>query len=115
METHQIIYQFCHKNYQSVFEMLGRIFYTLKDYKKEMEELEEYSLSLDIFSGNSSLTLVDIIPPFLNPKFHLFDFDEFENEEMMMDSINEVTNEFLSTNTDPDNALVIQLIHKVKG
>jgi len=95
--------------------MLGRIFYTLKDYKKEMEELEEYSLSLDIFSGNSSLTLVDIIPPFLNPKFHLFDFDEFENEEMMMDSINEVTNEFLSTNTDPDNALVIQLIHKVKG
>jgi hypothetical protein len=95
--------------------MLGRIFYTLKDYKKEMEELEEYSLSLDIFSGNPTLTLVDIIPPFLTPNIHQFDFDDFENEEMMMDSINGVTNDFLSTNTDPDNALVIQLIHKVKG
>ena len=114
MKTHQIIYQFCHKNYQSVFEMHNRIFYTLQDYKKEMEELEEYSLSLDIFSGNPTLTLVDIIPPFLTPKVHQFDFDEFENEEKMMDSINKVTNEFLSTN-DPDEVLVIRLVHSIRA
>ena len=79
-----------------------------------MEELEEYSLSLDIFSGNPTLTLVDIIPPFLSPRIHQFDFNDFENEEKMMDSINEVTNEFLSTN-DPDEALVIQLVHTIRA
>ncbi len=77
--------------------------------------VEKPTFILMFFSSVISSYSLSQSQPFLNPKFHLFDFDEFENEEMMMDSINEVTNEFLSTNTDPDNALVIQLIHKVKG
>jgi hypothetical protein len=115
MDKKHIIYQFCQKNYQSVFEMLNRIFYTIRDYKREIQELEEHSLSLDIFSGNSSLTLIDIIPPFLMPNIHEFDFDEFEDEEKMMDSIYLVTNDFLSKNSDPNVTLVIQLIHTVSG
>ena len=93
----KIIYQFCFHNYKNEFEMLSRISYTVENYKEEMIPIESYCYNHDLLKKYSEMLLVDIIPPFLNPKIFTFDFDDFETENEMMKEITEtILNTILS-------------------
>ena len=92
-----ITYQFCIHNYQNEYEMLSRISYTIENYKEEMMPIESYCYNHDFLKEYSEMLLVDIIPPFLNPKIFTFDFDDFPTENEMMKEITEtILNTILS-------------------
>ena len=89
--------QFCIHNYKNECEMLSRISYTVENYKEEMIPIESYCYNHDLLKKYSEMLLVDIIPPFLNPKIFTFDFDDFETENEMMKEITEtILNTILS-------------------
>ncbi len=87
----KIIYQFCFHNHRTHFEMLERIAYTLECYKEEMMDIHRYTYNLDFFKGKDEVILVDIIPHFMVPLIHSFDFDDFVTENEMMKEITETT------------------------
>ena len=109
----KIIYQFCIHNYKSEFEMLSRISYTIENYKEEMMPIEDYCYNHDFLMEYSEMLLVDIIPPFLNPKIFTFDFDDFETEDEMMRQITETTLTYRPNIMNPKETFVIHLIHKI--
>ena len=109
----QIIYQFCYHNYTNEFEMLSRIRNTLKNYKTEMMDLEDCFYNFDFLNKEKIVVLVDIVPSFLNPHISKFSFNDFRTENEMMDAITKVTMNFFQENWDPEETLVIQLIHKI--
>ncbi len=110
----KIIYQFCLHNYKNQFEMLNRISNTLENYKKEMMPLENHCYNLDFFKDKNEVVLVDIIPSFMIQEIHSYDFDEYDNEVEMLDSITNTTLNFMRENLDPEKTLVIHLIHSIK-
>ena len=81
----KIIYQFCFHNHRTQFEMLERISYTLECYKEEMMDIHRYTYNLDFFKGKDEVILVDIIPHFMVPEIHSFDFDDYELESVMLE------------------------------
>ena len=108
-----IIYQFCIHNYKNEYEMLSRISYTIENYKEEMMPIESYCYNHDFLKEYSEMLLVDIIPPFLNPKIFKFDFDDFETENEMMKEITETTLTYRPNIMVATETLVIHLIHKI--
>ncbi len=110
---HQIIYQFCYHNYNNEFEMLSRIKNTLKDYKKEMMDIEKYSYNLELFSKEKRIILVDIVPNFLKPSIFEFDFESYLTEENIMHQITQITLDFIANNEEYDDTLVFQIIHNI--
>ncbi len=110
----KIIYQFCLHNYKNQFEMLNRISNTLENYKKEMMPLENHCYNLDFFKDKSEVVLVDIIPFFMLPEIHSYDFDDYDNEKEMLNRITNTTFNFIRENLDPEKTLVIHLIHSIK-
>jgi hypothetical protein len=94
--------------------MLNRISNTLENYKKEMMPLENHCYNLDFFKDKNEVVLVDIIPSFMIQEIHSYDFDEYDNEVEMLDSITNTTLNFMRENLDPEKTLVIHLIHSIK-
>ena len=109
----KLIYQFCLHNHRNHFEMLNRIEYTADNYKKELMPIGEHVYNLDFFKENKVVTLVDIIPHFMVPEIHSFDFQNYDSESEMMDEITDCTLDFIKNNFDPEKTLVIQLIHSI--
>ena len=109
----KIIYQFCLHNYKNQFEMLNRISYTLENYKQEMIPIESHSYNLNFFKDKNEVVLVDIIPHFLIPEIHSFDFSHYEEEEEMLQKITNTTLQFTKTTIDPEKTLVIHVIHSI--
>lgn len=110
---YQIIYQFCLHNHRNHFKMLNRIEYTADNYKKELMLIGELVYNLDFFKENKVVTLVDIIPHFMTPEIHSFDFQNYDSESEMMDEITDCTLDFIKNNFDTEKTLVIQLIHSI--
>ena len=110
----KIIYQFCFHNHRTQFEMLERIAYTLECYKEEMMDIHRYTYNLDFFKDKEEVILVDIIPHFMIPVIHSFDFDDYELESEMLEEITTKTLDFVKNNDDPEKTLVIHVIHSVK-
>lgn len=110
----KIIYQFCFHNHRTQFEMLERIAYTLECYKEEMMDIHRYTYNLDFFKGKDEVILVDIIPHFMVPEIHSFDFDDYELESVMLEEITTKTLDFVKNNHDPSKTLVIHVVHSVK-
>jgi hypothetical protein len=93
--------------------MMARIKRLVKGYKGEMMDLNWLNFNFELVSKNHQIILVDLIPPFLNPIIKCFDFNQFENEDEMLESIRTTIREFNRENWDPEETLVIQLIHKI--
>jgi hypothetical protein len=110
----KIIYQFCFHNHRTQFEMLERIAYTLECYKEEMMDIHRYTYNLDFFKEKDEVILVDIIPHFMTPEIHSFDFDDYELESKMLEEITTKTLDFVKNNHDPSKTLVIHVVHSVK-
>jgi hypothetical protein len=94
--------------------MLNRISNTLENYKEEMMPLENHCYNLDFFKDKKEVVLVDIIPSFMIPEIHSYDFDEYDNEKKMLDSITNTILNFIRENLDSEKTLVIHLIHSIK-
>jgi hypothetical protein len=109
----KIIYQFCFHNHRTQFEMLERIAYTLECYKEEMMDIHRYTYNLDFFKEKDKVILVDIIPHFMVPEIHSFDFDDYELESVMLEEITAKTLDFVKNNLDPEKTLVIHVVHSV--
>jgi hypothetical protein len=110
----KIIYQFCLHNYKNQFEMINRISNTLENYKQDMMPIENHSYNLDFFKDKKEVVLVDIIPFFMIPEINSYDFDKYDYEKEMLDSITNTTLNFIRENLDPEKTLVIHLIHSIK-
>lgn len=110
---YELIYQFCLENYENEFQMLDRINITSKNYHQDMMDVERYTYDLNFFDHQNPMILVDIIPPFLEPIIKKFNFDNYPNEKyLMFDILNEVK-EYVQNKYDPEQCLVIQLIHQI--
>ena len=110
---YQLIYQFCLKNYENEFQMLDRIYNSTKDYHTDMMDLERYIYDLNFFTVQNPMVLVDIIPPFLTPVFFNFNFNDYNNSQDIISDVSNVISQYIKDHYDPENCMVIRLIHDI--
>ena len=85
----------------------------MKDYKKEMMDIERYSYNLELFNEEKRIVLVDILPNFLKPSIFEFDFESYLTEENIMHQITQITLDFVRNREEYDDTLVFQIIHNL--
>ena len=73
----------------------------------------EHVYNLDFFKDKDEVILVYVIPHFMDPEIHSFDFHDYDSESEMMDEITTCTLDFIKNNFDSEKTLVIQLIHSI--
>jgi len=113
-----IIYQFCFLNYDSGAEFLNRIERFLTKYHEELGSYHKITITDALFQDCNMdiVTLVDIVPPFINPMVHEFSLFEFFDIPNCLNQIENLTKDFeLHEQNDPQDAktktLVIHFIH----
>lgn len=112
-----IIYQFCLLNYDSGAEFLNRIQRFLTKYHKILGSDDKIIITDALFQDCNMdiVTLVDIVPPFINPMVHEFSLFEFFDIPNCMNKLENLTKNFeLFEQNNPQEAqtktLVIQFI-----